>query len=294
MPETYCGKKCEDCIKYQRSVCASCKNGPGTVTDPHCEIADCCITRNISACASCAAKDTCVTLDPDIRTDSSFKSAAILNADRMMRIFKLKFAYIVIGVISFVLLDLDVWPFSLTSLLLITARLVIAVIPLRIIVDINFIKLGTLKKTYMIAGVLRIFQFVLSTAEFVCMCVVIFRFYTDTISIGSIEKIMSYTIIWDMVQKLVVIVDTRFEYCAHGEVMAEYSYSSGNNWRTLFILQTISICVSFICEYANFPTLVGSMVAVAGTVIDVFYLIYLYKIAVVLKYNKNQYLKQNT
>lgn len=294
MPETYCGTKCEDCIKCQRNVCTSCKNGTGTVADPHCEIADCSITENILACASCAVQDTCVALDPDIRTDSSYKSAAILNADRMMQIFKLKFAYIVIGAISFTLLDPDVLPFSLTSLVLIAVLLVIAVTLLRIIVDINFIKLGTLKKKYMIAGVLRILQLVLSAAEFLGMCVVVFRFYTDTISIEPIEKIMSYTIIGDMVQKLVVIVDTRFEYCAHGEVMAEYSYSTGNNWHTLFILQTISICVSLICDHADFPTLVGSMAAVAGTVIDVFYLIYLYKIAVVLKSNKNQYLKLNT
>lgn len=59
MPETFCGKNCENCEQKQELNCQGCKQPWGKPANEDCEIAVCCCGKGHETCETCAFRNNC-------------------------------------------------------------------------------------------------------------------------------------------------------------------------------------------------------------------------------------------
>ena len=62
MAESYCGKCCTQCEQRIQAKCPGCRVGPGRKYGTECNIAKCCISRDLQDCDGCLSHGSCFTL----------------------------------------------------------------------------------------------------------------------------------------------------------------------------------------------------------------------------------------
>lgn len=59
MCESYCGQDCNKCEKREEFQCSGCKQGPGKYNPSKCDLANCCQNKGHESCKTCTLSNSC-------------------------------------------------------------------------------------------------------------------------------------------------------------------------------------------------------------------------------------------
>ncbi|MBE6948346.1 MAG: DUF3795 domain-containing protein [Ruminococcaceae bacterium] len=222
MTDSYCGKSCENCDKYQFYKCKGCKSELREQFADSCEISQCCKNLNHQSCDVCPVRNSCykcnqreemsdVVLERiDEKKDFISKAAAL--GEKINTLFILILVIIAASVLSFITDGLSLVAL-VPSLIAIGGFIAYAII---------LIQLGKYDERYRIAGILRLVNIVLETITAI--------FETLLIFIVSDAIYLIVSIILLIASAIIGVLAIKQEFSANADIVKDVDSKLSNEW----------------------------------------------------------------
>ena len=275
MPETYCGKNCEECTQKEILNCPGCKSGPGKRYGGDCDLAKCVQSKGHATCDTCGFHESCGTLRSRDRMPQ--QRIARIEAEKARQAALAKRAPVLgrwIWILFWLVVPSTIGEFmsndtmaQILPALYLPGKLLGALCTLAY--GAILLKLSAEEDRYKTAGI---------------CCLVAGLASTIAAFVGDAPWILLIT----LPAAIVSLVGQYNEYMAHSAVLAGVDYALSGKWETLWkwhigLLAAMFGCILLAVIIPILGTLVLIAAAIGILVVSILKLVYLYQTAQIFR-----------